>query len=290
MDAAFVHLVSQSDLRFRALWYGRTQCRAPRSYGRLMADAVVLQASRRYCNRGQLAARTTFSGTQSLAWPGWQRLDSIRAKHWSAFPACHIMPLAWEMTRQPHSCGAMYTKWPKFKHTLFTACQSNAAQMGRSRLACWVTSYIKARTGLTHGRSMGASDRFGPGRVHPMRAHYGRPLADADSSNERNRQLDRQDTVMEQMTCCNNTAKPWNSRLQCRNNTAKQQQGKALEQQGKVLEQQITMLQRQDKSWSDRTLQRQDTVMERQDKALEQQGKALESASLGILELLKRSA
>ena len=73
------------------------------------------------------------------------------------------------------------------------------------------------------------------------------------TSNERNRQLDRQDTVMEQ-------------------------QGKALEQQitmsqqhGKALEQQITMLQRQD------------TVMERQ-------GKALESASLGILELLKRSA
>ncbi len=59
------------------------------------------------------------------------------------------------------------------------------------------------------------------------------------SSNERNRQLDRQDKVMEQ-------------------------QGKALEQQGKALEQ--------------------------QGKALEQQGKALESASLGILELLKRSA
>ena len=50
-----------------------------------------------------------------------------------------------------------------------------------------------------------------------------------------------------------------------------EQQGKALEQQGKALEQQITMSQQHGK-------------------ALERQGKALESASLGILELLKRSA
>ena len=81
-----------------------------------------------------------------------------------------------------------------------------------------------------------------------------------ESSKERNRQLDRQDTVMEQQ------GKALEQQI-----TMSQQQGKALEQQGKVLEQQITMLQRQD------------TVMERQDKALE-------SASLGILELLKRSA
>ena len=86
------------------------------------------------------------------------------------------------------------------------------------------------------------------------------------SSNERNRQLDRQDTVMEQQ------------------GKALEQQGKALEQQGKALEQQITMGKQ---FWSNRLqmLQRQDTVMERQE-----QSKALESASLGILELLKRSA
>ena len=90
------------------------------------------------------------------------------------------------------------------------------------------------------------------------------------SSNERNRQLDRQDKAKHGAAA--------------NDNAMSQQHGKALEQQGKVLEQQITMLQRQD------TVMERQAVMERQDKALERQGKALESASLGILELLKRSA
>ena len=108
------------------------------------------------------------------------------------------------------------------------------------------------------------------------------------SSNERNRQLDRQDTVMEQqgkaleqqITMSQQQGKALEQQITMsqQHGKALEQHGKALEQQGKVLEQQITMLQRQD------------TVMERQDKALERQGKALESASLGILELLKRSA
>ena len=94
------------------------------------------------------------------------------------------------------------------------------------------------------------------------------------SSNERNRQLDRQDKVMEQqMTMLQQQGKALEQQI-----TMSQQHGKALEQHGKALEQQDKALEQQDKA-----LQRQDTVMERQDKALE-------SASLGILELLKRSA
>ena len=87
------------------------------------------------------------------------------------------------------------------------------------------------------------------------------------SSNERNRQLDRQDKVMEQqgkaleqqitMSQQHGKALEQQITMSQQHGKALEQQGKALEQQGKVLEQQITMLQRQD------------TVMERQDKALQ---------------------
>ena len=76
------------------------------------------------------------------------------------------------------------------------------------------------------------------------------------ASNERSRQLDRQDTVMEQqgkaleqqITMSQQQGKALEQQITMsqQHGKALEQQGKALEQQGKVLEQQITMLQRQD--------------------------------------------